>query len=155
MCKSNLKTGVPAGFELWNEVSLTVDDLRECAVHNVINEKLGTKMRMLGDLDTQGFLQKWQPPSEREWHVSISIGMVSDDIGPMLLRRAVKCEFPAKWYIEDGSGRGTAFVKYGSRFNPTLTVAVGFLGTTIDSGSSFMREHFREFLMPHFFRPFR
>jgi len=55
MFKSSLKKGVPAGFELWDEVSLSLDDLRQCAIHNVINEKLGTNMRMLGDLDAAAF----------------------------------------------------------------------------------------------------
>ena len=153
MRESNLKR-VPAGFELWDEVSLTVQDLRECAVYDAINRKLGTPMRMLGDLYTCGFLQDWEPTSKRDWYDSISKGMVTDHIGPMLLRDAVRCESPAKWYIEDGSGRGTAFVKHGLRFNPSEIVAVGFLGKTIDPGSSFMSEHFGE-LAPSIFRPFR
>jgi hypothetical protein len=148
MCESGLKKGVPAGFELWDEVSLTVDDLRECAVVDGINKKLGTNMRMLGDLDAQGFLQEWQPPSHRDWYVSISSGTLPDDIGPMLLRPAVRCESPAKYYIEDGSGRGAALVKHGSLFNPSAVVAVGFLGKTIDRESRFMFEHLRELLRP-------
>lgn len=148
MRKSDLKAGVPAGFTLWDQVSLTVDDLRKCAVHNVINEKLGTSMRMLGDLETCGFLQRWQPSTDRDWYLGISRGTVPDDVGPMLLRRTVRCESPAEWYIEDGSGRGTAFVKHGGLFDPSATVAFGFLGATIDPGSIFMREHFAELLMP-------
>ena len=32
MCGAHLKTGVPAGYLLWDEIELTVSDLRECAV---------------------------------------------------------------------------------------------------------------------------
>lgn len=147
MSESNLKVGVPAGYELWDDVMLTLEDLRQCAIHSVINEKLGTSMRMLGDLDAHGFLERWQPPSERAWHISIASGKIPDDGGPLLLRRAVKGEFPAKWYVEDGCGRATAFVKYGRHFDPSATLAIGFLGTTIDRRSKFMREHFQELYM--------
>ena len=96
MSRSNLKVGVPAGYELWDEVLLTLDDLRQCAVHNVINEGIGTKMRMLGDLDARGFLERWQPPFERAWHLNIASGKITDESGPLLHRRAVQGEFPAK-----------------------------------------------------------
>jgi hypothetical protein len=144
MSGSNLKVGVPAGFKLWDEVLLTLDDLRQCAVHNVINEKLGTRMRMLGDLDARGFLEEWQPPSERAWHLNIASGKIPDEGGPFLLRPAVQSEFLAKWYVEDGSGRATAFVKYGSRFDPSGVLATAFLGSIIDPRSKFMLEHFPE-----------
>ncbi|MGO8718221.1 MAG: hypothetical protein ACLQMO_03250 [Acidobacteriaceae bacterium] len=144
MCRSNLKMGVPAGYELWDEVLLSLDDLRQCAVHNVINEGLGTRMRMLGDLDARGLLEGWLPPAERAWHLDIATGKVPDEGGPLLLRPAVWGEFPAKWYVEDGSGQATAFVKYRSRFNPSAVLAKGFLGTMIDPRSKFMREHFQK-----------
>lgn len=147
MRRSNLKMGVPAGYELWDEVLLTLDDLRQCAVHNVINEGIGTRMRMLGDLDARGFLERWQPPFERAWHLNIASGKIPDESGPLLLRRAVQGEFPAKWYVEDGSGRATAFVKYRSHFDPSAGLASGFLGMTIDPRSKFMREHFQELLI--------
>ncbi len=144
MSQARLKVGVPAGYILWDEVSITCDDLRQCAIHNAINEALGTTMRRLGDLEVYGYLGRWSPPSERAWFTSIVSGKVPDDTGPILLRPAVKCEYPASWYVEDGSGRATAFIKFAGRFGPSVPLARGFLGTAIDRNSKFMYLHFRE-----------
>ena len=141
MGKLRLKVGVPAGYELWDEVLITVNDLLGCAVDSAINESLGSQLRMLGDLEARGFLANWRPGSERPWHSSIATGKIPDNVGPLLLRRAVPAEFPASWYVEDGGGRATAFVKYRSLFDPTATLVVGYLGATVDMRSSFLRQH--------------
>jgi hypothetical protein len=64
----------------------------------------------------------------------------------MLLRRAVRGEFPAQWHVEDGSGRAITFVQNQHLFDKFQTLAIGYLGRTPDNHSSFMQEKFRELL---------
>jgi hypothetical protein len=64
----------------------------------------------------------------------------------MLLRPAVSQEFPARWYIEDGSGRAVAFVANQHIFDPSHPLAIGYLGRKPDPQSTFMQEKFRELL---------
>ena len=86
MSQTGLKVGVPAGYFLWDELSITLGDLRQCAIHSAINEALGTNMRRLGDLEAYGYLERWKPPCERTWFTSIASGKVPDETGPILLR---------------------------------------------------------------------
>ena len=64
----------------------------------------------------------------------------------MILRPAVPIEFPARWYVEDGSGRAVAFVANQAVFGPSQILARGYLGREPDVSSSFMQEKFRELL---------
>ena len=50
---------------------------------------------------------------------------------PFILRRATAGEQPAIWYLEDGSGRGTAIVASSSLFLSCGTVAHAYLGTRV------------------------
>jgi hypothetical protein len=144
MKRAQLKTGVPAGYLLWAEVEVTMSDLRECAVHVQI---FPGKPRRLGLLECAGDLVGWKPDRETNWYEGITRGQTFDETTPMLLRRAVSGESPASWYVEDGSGRATAFVANQRIFDPSRTLAIGYLGRRPDPNSSFMREHFRSLLL--------
>jgi hypothetical protein len=142
MCGAHLKTGVPAGYMLWDEIELTVSDLRECAVDIRI---VSGQSRRLGSVGA-GELATWTPDRPAIWCKVIAGGHTFDETAPMLLRPAVSGESPACWYIEDGSGRAIAFLKNQHTFSPSQTLAIGYLGRKPDPHSSFMQKEFRELL---------
>jgi len=140
---ASLKAGIPAGYMLWDEVEISLSDLRESAVD--VNIFPG-KSRMLGLLEAKGELVGWRPDRRTCWYDDITRGQVFDEHAPMLLRAAVSSEFPASWYVEDGSGRAVAFVANQRLFNSSQTLAIGFLARKPDICSSFMKSKFRELL---------
>jgi hypothetical protein len=142
MCRAQLKTGVPAGYLLWDEIEITMSDFRECAVHSDIFPGQSRKLGLVG----AGELLGWKLRCDKPWYEGISRGETLNEAAPMLLRPAVSGEFPARWYIEDGSGRATAFVANQQIFDPSRTLAIGYLGRKPDPNSSFMREKFPELL---------
>jgi hypothetical protein len=128
MCRAHLKKGVPAGYLLWDEIEVTLSDVLECAVDSQI---FPGKPRMLALLKSAGELDRWEPDRATSWYESITNGQTLDEIAPMLLRPAVSGESPARWYIEDGSGRAIRFRRKptGVRvFGPSQTLAIGYLG---------------------------
>jgi len=141
MTTAHLKQGVPAGYLLWDKVELTIDDLRQCAVAGHIFPR---KSRDLGQLEDAGELVNWEPKPRGAWYEGILEGRALDENTPLLLRPAVCGEFPAIWYIEDGSGRAISVVANQHRYSPTQTVAVGYLGAQSDKRSRFMQQKFRE-----------
>lgn len=144
---AHYKHGIPAGFTEWVRVSLTVDDLRECAVVDTISSELASGTRDLGTLEADGRLAAWRPRSPAPaWLSSLEIGTPLSAEEPLLLRPAVPIEAPAKWYLEDGSGRATAIVANAGRFDSKLPVAYGLLGAVADPSSTFMSSRFKELL---------
>lgn len=152
LCRAGLKTGIPAGYLSWNIVELTIPDFRECAVVSGIFA--GQIHRQLGLIEQNGGLRNWevrlfqhlgnrQPPT---WYEEIKQGRVLMDSAPILLRPSVSCERPARWYVEDGSGRAVTFVANANRFDSQTIVASGFVGNVPDIRSTFMRTHFAELL---------
>lgn len=139
MCRSRLKVGIPAGYLLWDEVELTMADLMQCAVDVGI---MPGQPRMLGDIP---LVQLVCRPGK--WHAHIIHGGTFDANSPMLLRRAVAAERPAKWYIEDGSGRAITFLAHRNLFAPEATLAVGYFGREPDRNSRFVRAKFPELLV--------
>ena len=142
MSRANLKTGVPAGYLLWDEIEVTTPVLRECAVHSVIFPKQSRKLGLIGDSE----LLDWKLKCDKPWYEGIARGGKLDDAAPMLLRPATRGESPARWYIEDGSGRAIAFVANQQIFDPSRTLAIGYLGRNPDPNSSFMQEKLSELL---------
>ena len=139
MRRAGLKTGVPAGYLLWDKVELTLEDLRRCAVPNHF---FGGERRMLGEIERAGLLAA----REGSWSDKIRLGKTFDENEPFLLRKAVKGERGASLYIEDGAGRAVALVKHQAQFSPSQTTAVGYLGRKPDSNSTFMQTKFPELL---------
>lgn len=141
MKESGLKVGVLAGYLLWDKIEVTLLDLRECAV---VASIFPGQPRKLGYIERAGGLVGWKPDRERAWYGEICSGRTLDAAAPMVLRPAVKGEAPASWYIEDGSGRATAFVANQILFLPSQTLAIGYLGRQPDLRSPFMQRNFRE-----------
>lgn len=139
MKSAHLKIGVPAGYLLWDEVEITMSDLLESAVDVGI---FPGQRRMLGFIKPDQ-LARCRPG---QWHGWITQGRTFDEDAPMLLRPAVSGESPASWYIEDGSGRAITFVANQHLFDPSQTLAIGFLGRKPDPRSLFMQQNYRELL---------
>jgi hypothetical protein len=142
MACAHLKVGVPAGYLLWDEVEVTVLDLYECAVDANV---FPGQSRKLGHVDAV-VLADWKPNHSTQWYEGVTRGRTFDEAAPMLLRPAVRQESPARWYIEDGSGRAIAFVANQHIFGSSQTLAIGYLGRKPDPHSSFMQEKFPELL---------
>jgi hypothetical protein len=147
---AKLKIGAPAGFQLWDKVEVTMSDLRECAVEvSIFSEQVHRK---LGLIERDGWLVDWESKflshlKDRpvpSWYDKIKKGEILGETAPFMLRPAVRGEFPARWYIEDGSGRAITFVAnaHESRLGPSQALAIGYLGRKLDPRSSFMQEHF-------------
>jgi hypothetical protein len=136
---AGLKVGIPAGYVLWDQVELTLPDLNECAV---VGTMFPGQSRKLG-LVARDQLGRCNPG---RWHEDITQGKTFDENAPILLRPAVKGEFPARHYIEDGSGRAVTFIANQHLFASSQTLAIGYLGRVADRRSSFMRQKFRELL---------
>jgi hypothetical protein len=97
---------------------------------------------MLGEIERAGLLVD----REGSWSDRIRLGKTFDENEPFLLRKAVKGEKGAPWYIEDGAGRAVAFVKNQALFSSSQTLAVGYFGRKPDSNSTFMQTKFPELL---------
>jgi hypothetical protein len=145
MCHAGLKTGIPAGYLLWDQVEVTMSDLRECAVDAGIFPRQSRKLGLIAG----GELDGWKLKCDKSWFEPIARGQTLDENAPMLLRPAVSGESPACWYVEDGSGRAVAFVGNQHIFDQSQTLAIGYLGRKPDPESSFMREKFPELLHAH------
>lgn len=139
---ADLKVGVPAGYLLWDQVEVTMSDLRECAVDVAIFPGQSRRLGLVG----AGELARWRPDRDAPWYEGITRGQTLDEAAPMLLRPAVSGESPARWYVEDGSGRAIAFVANQHIFDPSQILAIGYLGRKPDPHSSFMQEKFPELL---------
>jgi hypothetical protein len=141
MASAQLKTGVPAGYVLWDKVELTLSDLRESAV---VADIFPNQSRKLGLIESAGQLSGWKPKPERSWYSNVVNGHAFDETAPFLLRPALRNECPASWYIEDGSGRAVAIVANQQKFSSQV-VGIGYLGRKPEMSSAFMqRDPFRE-----------
>jgi len=68
MASAQLKTGVPAGYVLWDKVELTFSDLRESAV---VADIFPNQSRKLGLIESAGQLRGWKPKRERSWYTNV------------------------------------------------------------------------------------
>jgi hypothetical protein len=58
----------------------------------------------------------------------------------------VRSEAPAKWYVEDGSGRAICYLRRLLNYSKEKGKAKAYIGEKIDQNSHFMRKHFNELL---------
>ncbi len=138
-----LKSGVLAGYKLWDRVELTVADLRNCAV---LAKLFPGDARPLGLIDPER-LRSWRPNRDTGWYPAIVGGTALNEAEPLILRPALSSEAPAEWYVEDGSGRAITLVANAARFSDSMSVAVAYVGQEPDEASSFMRQaQFKELL---------
>ena len=135
MASAQLKTGVPAGYVLWDKVELTFSDLRESAV---VADIFPNQSRKLGLIESAGQLSGWKPKPERSWYSNVVNGHAFDETAPFLLRPALRNECPASWYMEDGSGRAVAIVANQQKFSSQV-VGIGYLGRKPDMSNAFMQ----------------
>ena len=136
--RSRLKPGVLAGYMKWNKVELAIPDLSQCAVVVDIDIFPG-RSRALGEAD-KAALEKWTPEPEPAWYGHIVLGQPLRPSDPLILRPALTGEPGAKWYVEDGSGRAVALVKFARLFSPLNVVATAYLGVIPDPDSRFMKK---------------
>jgi hypothetical protein len=59
----------------------------------------------------------------------------------LIVRRAVKSEVPAKWYLEDGSGRSLALLQRILRYGKVGQPAWVYLGHEPDEHSAFLKPY--------------
>ncbi len=145
LSQARFKPGMIVGFSEWNHVELTLDNLRNCAVVETIARETNGPRDLRG-LETKGCLRDWKPKTNPSWFKRVQQGDVFAQCEPFILRRAVEDELPAKWYVEDGSGRATAIVANAAKYSGKPVVAYGFLGICPDRSSKFMNER------PHYMK---
>jgi len=102
------KHGVIAGYLSWTLNALTLDDLREGAV---VNQAIPGYRRCLGQLEGTPELEAWRPDRSTYWYEPLSAGGVLQQDAPLVLRPSVRSELPARWYLEDASGRALAIMQ--------------------------------------------
>ena len=102
--------------------------------------------RVLSQLSRLSEFETWKPDREVEWFEQLERGGDYPREWPLILRPAVTGEFPAKWYVEDGSGRATCFFRRLLRSSDYSRRGCGYLGVCPDRDSAFMRTHFSTLL---------
>ena len=141
--RHGFKPGVLSGFVLWHSMSLGRQELLECAVVNSIFPR---KSQALSILCREPEFMGWVPDRDTAWFEAIESGAPYDERWPFILRPAVASEAPARWYIEDGSGRGVGLLRRLLRNENDHTKAPAFVGAVPDPTSTFMQRHFASLL---------
>jgi len=134
--ENGLKKGVPAAYRTWKLVKLGVVDLLECAVYNGIFPR---KPQVLCQLALLGMLAEWLPVGDPEWWRSIGNGSELGVEQALMIRPALKSEAPARWYVEDGSGRALALLQRILRYGEVGRTAWAYLGEEPDEQSAFIK----------------
>jgi hypothetical protein len=86
-----------------------------------------------------GRLAEWLPLGSPDWWSSLRNGSDLDAEAALIVRPALKSEAPAKWYVEDGSGRVLALLQGILRYGEVGRTARVYLGYEPDENSSFIR----------------
>lgn len=95
----------------------------------------------LCQLVLRGKLAEWIPKGSPDWWSLIGNGSDLDVKSALIARPALRSEGPAKWYIEDGSGRALALLQRILRYGEVHRTAWAYLGHEPDERSAFIREH--------------
>jgi len=140
---AGFKCGIIAGYIWWKPVELGRSDLSRCAVYQGVFPGLP---RMLAQLRGLEAFKTWKPPWETEWYDLLERSGDYPCDWPLILRPAVKCEAPATWYLEDGSGRATCFFRRLVQSSDDTRKAFGYLGVVPDQESTFMCQKFPSLL---------
>jgi len=135
---SGLKKGVLAAYRTWKLVELDVVDLLECAI---VNHIFPREPQALCRLVLLGKLAEWFPIGNPDWWRRIGNGLDLDVESALIVRPAVRSEAPAKWYVEDGSGRALALLQRTLRYGETGRTAWAYRGYEPDERSAFIKAH--------------
>lgn len=137
------KTGIIAGFLSWTFSAMTLEDLRRCAV---VSHAVPGSPTCLGQLEGTDALQAWRPNRATDWYGPLNAGGALTEHEPLLIRRSVRSESPATWYLEDGSGRALAIVQTVQCRSFDAVVGYAYVAGVPDGASAFMRRHFPQLL---------
>jgi len=138
LAESELKKGVLAAYRRWKLVEFGVSDILECAIFNGI---FPGEPQALCRLVLRGKVATWHPDRATEWWQPIGSGMNLDVHAALIVRPATKNEAPAKWYIEDGSGRALALLQRILQYGEIGRTAWAYLGYESDERSVFIGSH--------------
>jgi len=144
--KYGYKGGIIPGFKKWDLVKLNRDDSGECAIYGGLAENcFDTECQKLKKLKENPGFKSWEPPKDKEWYFRIKTGGNIEREEALILRPAVKNEDGAKWYLEDGSGRGLYLYKNALQNPANKVYAFAYLAKLLpDKKSKFMRNKFKE-----------
>ena len=140
---AGFKTGIIAGYTFWKPIELDSRDLANCAIFTGLFPDLP---RVLSQLSRLPEFETWKLNGAKEWFERLDGGGEYPKDWLLILRPGVRSEYPAKWYVEDGSGRAVCFFRRLIRTSDNTSRAYGYLGVTPDRDSSFMRDNFPELL---------
>jgi hypothetical protein len=140
---SGFKHGIISGYAFWKTVAPSRSDLADCAVEAKIFPHLP---RPLGQSDGTPEFEQWKPDRNTEWFEPLERGEEYPTDWPLIIRPAVLREYPAKYYVEDGSGRAVCFFRRLVRTSNYTSRAYGHLGMIPDKTSTFIRKTFPELL---------
>jgi len=135
LAKNGLKSGVLSGYRDWQFVEIGLTDFLECAIFNGIFPGQPQALCLLVLL---GKVAGWSPDRSTEWLNPIRGGAELNAECPFILRPSVTSEAPAKWYIEDGSGRALAFLQRALSYRELDRTAWAYVGIEPDMRSSFI-----------------
>jgi hypothetical protein len=134
--ENGLKDGVLAAYRTWQFVELTITDLLERAI---VNSIFPGEPQAIGRLLLRGKLAEWFPIGAPHWWQLIGNGSSLDRESALIARPSVSSEAPAKWYIEDGSGRVLALLQRILRYGEIERTAWAYLGKEPDDRSTFIK----------------
>ena len=102
-----LKSGVLSAYRMWQLIQLDFIDIMDCAI---VDHIFKGHPQALGRLVGRDLIETWRPQDDPEWWEPLSSGCDMPQEWALILRPAVANEHPARWYIEDGSGRAPALI---------------------------------------------
>jgi hypothetical protein len=133
---NGLKSGVLAAYRSWQLAEFSITDLLQCAVFNGI---FPGEPQALCQLVLRGKVDVWSPDRDAVWWHPIRGGSDIDIDSALIARPSVRTEEPAKWYIEDGSGRALALLQRTLKHGEFSRTAAVYLGREPDYRSAFIR----------------
>jgi len=132
---NDLKSGVLAAYRTWQLAELDISDLLQCAIYNGI---FPGQPQSLAQLVLIGKVAGWSPDRPTDWLNSIRAGIEQGSGSPLIVRPSVRSEAPAKWYVEDGSGRVLALLQRILGHGELSRTAWAYVGLEPDIRSSFI-----------------
>jgi hypothetical protein len=133
---NHLKPGVLSAYRVWQLAQLNYADIADCAI---VNHIFPDQPQTLGQID-QGLIAKSRPNGNPEWWGPLSSGSNIPREWALILRPTVASERPAKWYIEDGSGRAIALLQRILMYQEFWRTAWAYIGIIPDEGSHFLQK---------------